>query len=106
VVDTTQRTRDDVWHETWQCSYSTKVEGGKARVRAEYTQLPSTALTVLNRRVRHGVAFLRVNGPGNSSREVFAFPDAKRVEFVANVPSGATSVDVLSIDDACGNSGR
>jgi hypothetical protein len=84
--------------------YRKQVADGVARIRAEYTGLPANALTVLNRRVRHGFAVLRVRRPDGSSEEVIALPDAKRLEFVASVPAGAT-VDVVSVEDACGNSG-
>jgi neutral ceramidase len=84
--------------------YSKKVENGVARVRAEYTSLPTDALTVLNRRVRHGFAVLRVTRPGGASEEVIAPIDSKGLEFATRVPAGA-SVDVVSIEDACGNTG-
>jgi neutral ceramidase len=84
--------------------YSSKVENGVARVRAEYTGLPDNALTLLNRRVRHGFAVLRVTRPGGASEEVIAPIDSKRLEFTASVPAGA-SVSVVSVEDACGNTG-
>ena len=84
--------------------YSKKVENGVARVRAEYTGLPENALGVLNRRVRHGFAVLRITRPGGASEEVIAPIDSKRLEFTASVPAGA-SVTVVSVEDACGNVG-
>ena len=84
--------------------YSRKVEDGVARARAEYTGLPANALAVLNRRVRHGVAIMRITRPGGASEEVPVPIDAKRLEFATSVPAGA-SVSVLSVEDACGNTG-
>jgi hypothetical protein len=84
--------------------YSKTVSGGVARVRAEYRGLPGDALALLARRVRHGFAILRVHAPGGAVSEVVALPDAKRLEFTASVPAGST-VDVVSVEDACGNAG-
>jgi neutral ceramidase len=85
-------------------SYSTTVSNGVAHVRAEYTGLPSEALAVLDRRVRHGFAVLRVTEPGGAVNDVIALPDANRLEFRASVPAGS-KVAVVSIEDACGNTG-
>lgn len=85
-------------------SYSTVVSGGVARVRAEYSGLPAIPLVVLNRRVRHGVAVLSVTKPGGAVEEVLALPDSRGFEFRAGVPEGST-VKVVSIEDACGNTG-
>jgi neutral ceramidase len=86
-------------------SYSTTVSGGVARVRAEYQGLPNPALATLARRVRHGIAILRVTRPGGASEEIIAPIDPRGLEFRASVPDGA-SVSVVSIEDACGNTGR
>jgi hypothetical protein len=86
-------------------SYSTSVDGAVARVRAEYDGLPGSALATLSRRVRHGFAVLRVTRPGGASEEVIAPIDSRGLEFRVGVPNGA-SVSVLSIEDACGNTGR
>jgi len=86
-------------------SYSTTVSDGMVRIRAEYENLPTSALATLARRVRHGVAALIVTRPGGASEEAFAFPDSRRLEFVARVPNGS-NVSVVSIEDACGNTGR
>jgi hypothetical protein len=85
-------------------SYSTTVSDGVARVRAEYEGLHPEALAVLNRRVRHGFAVVRVTR-GGSSDEIIAPIDSRGLEFRASVPDGA-SVSVVSIEDACGNTGR
>jgi neutral ceramidase len=85
-------------------SYSTTVSGGVARVRAEYQGLPADALAVLNRRVRHGFAVLRVTRPGGAQEEVIAPIDSLGLEFRTSVPSGST-VSVVAIEDACGNTG-
>lgn len=84
--------------------YSTKVENGVARVRAEYTGLPNNALAVLNRRVRHGVAILRITRPGGASEEVEAPIDSRRIEFARSIPAGA-SATALAVEDLCGNTG-
>jgi neutral ceramidase len=86
-------------------SYSTTVGGGVARVRAEYEGLPASALATLARRVRHGFAVLRVTRPGGAVEDVIALPDSRGLEFRAGVPDGS-SVSVVSIEDACGNTGR
>jgi neutral ceramidase len=86
-------------------SYSTTVSGGMARVRAEYEGLPNPALATLAKRVRHGFAVLRVTKPGGEVEEVIAPIDSRGLEFRAGVPDGS-SVSVVSIEDACGNTGR
>ena len=86
-------------------SYSTTVADGVVRVRAEYEGLPDSALAVLNRRVRHGVAVVHVTRPGGASEEIIAPIDSKGLEFRVSAP-GATSASVVSIEDACGNTGR
>jgi neutral ceramidase len=85
-------------------AYSKKVADGVARVRAEYTGFAATPLTGLSRRVRSGFAILRVKGTGGAANDVIAPIDSKGLEFTATVPAGAT-VDVVSIEDACGNTG-
>jgi neutral ceramidase len=85
-------------------SYSATVTGGIARVRAEYTGFPAAPLAVLPKRVRHGFAILRVTRPDGAVEEIPAFPDSNGLEFRASVPSGS-SVKVVSIEDACGNTG-
>jgi neutral ceramidase len=86
-------------------SYSTTVSNGAVHVRAEYEGLPSAALAVLNRRVRHGFAIVRVTRPGGAQEDVIAPIDSAGLEFRASVPNGSTA-SVLSIEDACGNTGR
>jgi neutral ceramidase len=86
-------------------SYSTTVADGTVRVRAEYEGLPAGALAVLNRRVRHGFAIVRVTRPGGAVEDVPAPIDARGLEFTAKVPNGSTA-SVVSIADDCGNTGR
>ena len=86
-------------------SYSTTISDGVARVRAEYTGFPEQPLAVLPKRVRHGVAVLRVTAPDGAVNEVLALPDSRGLEFRAGVPAGSR-VEVVSIEDACGNTGR
>jgi neutral ceramidase len=86
-------------------SYSTTVNDGVARVRAEYEGLPSSALASLARRVRHGIAILNVTRPGGAQEEVIVPIDSRGLEFRVGVPNGST-VSVVSIEDACGNTGR
>jgi neutral ceramidase len=86
-------------------SYSTTVSDGAVHVRAEYEGLPAGALAVLNRRVRHGFAVVRVTKPGGAVEDVVAPIDAKGLEFTTKVPSGSTA-SVVSITDDCLNTGR
>jgi hypothetical protein len=86
-------------------SFSTTVAGGVAHVKAEYEGLPANALAALSKRVRHGVAVLRVTKPGGAVEDVLALPDSQGLEYRASVPNGST-VSVVSIEDACGNTGR
>lgn len=86
--------------------------GGVARVRAEYPRdngTPATGaddftLTALPQRVRTGFAVLRVREARGAVSEVIALPDASRLAFTARLPAGAT-YDVVSVEDACGNTG-
>jgi hypothetical protein len=86
-------------------SYSTTVSGGTVRVRAEYQGLPASALAVLGRRVRHGIAIVRVTKPGGAVEEMPAPIDARGLEFTTKVPDGSTA-SVVSIVDDCDNTGR
>lgn len=85
-------------------SYSTTVSDGAVHVRAEYQGLPANSLAALSRRVRHGVAVVRVTKPGGAVEEVFASPDSRGLEFRASVPNGSTA-KVVSIVDGCLNTG-
>ena len=85
-------------------SYSATEAGGVARVRAEY-ELPGTPLAALARRVRHGFAVIEFDPPSGPIQEAVALADARGLEFRGGVPAGS-SVRVLSIEDACGNTGR
>jgi hypothetical protein len=85
-------------------SYSTTVSDGVAHVRAEYGGLPADALAALTKRVRHGVAVVQVTRPGGAVEEVLALPDSQGLEFRVGVPAGSTA-KVVSIEDACGNTG-
>ena len=85
-------------------SYSATEAGGVARVRAEY-ELPGTPLAALARRVRHGFAVIEFDPPSGPIQEAVALADARGLEFRAGVPAGS-SIRVLSIEDACGNTGR
>ena len=87
-------------------SYSATVLDGFARIRAEYQGLPDNALATLARRVRHGVAAIEYAPPAGPLRETVAFADSRGLEFTARVPNGSRVLSVLSIEDACGNSGR
>ena len=86
-------------------SYSTTVANGVATVKAEYEGLPAAPLAALTKRVRHGFAVLRVTKPGGAVEDMLALPDSKGLEFRVSVPNGST-VSVVSIEDACGNTGR
>ncbi|MDQ3935040.1 MAG: hypothetical protein M3340_10485, partial [Actinomycetota bacterium] len=85
-------------------SYLATESGGVARVRAEY-DLPSTPLAALARRVRHGFAVIEFDPPAGPIQETLALPDSRGLEFRANVPAGS-SIKVLSVEDACGNTGK
>jgi hypothetical protein len=86
-------------------SFFAAVEGGVAKVRAEY-ELPGTPLAALTRRVRHGFAVIRFDPPSGPLQETIALPDSRGLEFRASVPAGSTLDAVVSIEDACGNPGR
>jgi neutral ceramidase len=85
-------------------TYSKKVDGTTARVRAEYSGFAAQPLTGLPLRVRSGFAIVRVHAPGGAVNDVIAPIDPKGLEFDARVPAGST-IDVVSIEDACGNTG-
>jgi neutral ceramidase len=74
------------------------VAGGVAGVTATYADPGPDILVALPRRVRTGAATLRINGTDTQAEL-----DPARLRFVAPASNGAT-VEVLSVEDGCGNS--
>jgi hypothetical protein len=80
------------------------VAGGKARLVVRYPDPGAGVLLALPRRVRSGSALLKITPPGGSPSAVTAYPDAERLRFTGPAPPGS-AVEVVSIQDGCGNSG-
>jgi hypothetical protein len=78
------------------------VSGGTARLLARYPDPGANALLALPKRVRTGSAQLRVTPSGGSPTVVTAHPDAERLRFTAPAAPGS-AVEVVSVDDGCGN---
>jgi hypothetical protein len=79
------------------------VSGGTARLLARYPDPGANVLLALPKRVRTGSAQLKVTPPGGSPSVVTAHPDAERLRFTAPAAPGS-AVEVVSIEDGCGNS--